>query len=416
VRPEVILRTLPGVSIRFCDFMEGAEDVGIPSHHQRGLPALAEDLRPPERLARQSISSLRDLVGSSWEALGTVDEAAHLVLGIVPARPLGGPLSILYKALTVVRLAQELRNLGVEAAPLVLVSERDGSDSRPALCSLDQAGNGLLLPEISGAETTAELSQHLGIEEDSETAMFLAGCYGAGRDLCSGTATFLSALMEPWGCPVVPAPRQLGDDGIPPAGRRAPPAGVAAMVVDAGELDDARRWAAELSDLPVFWPAVSATLLDSRARKALDRYGLEIADTCAGADALIGRLGYLELAPAVLGKMSTLQAKVAQDLAGLGAAFADDPKLGAGISEAVRGITYQLDRLRERFEPAAAQRLDSARRQLGRLCNFAAPGGRVQEATLATFYVLHRFSSDAVLRIGRGLDPAHFDHQILMLE
>jgi hypothetical protein len=408
-----MLRKLPGIPPRYCDFVDTASRHLDPAR----LAACGRHLaaqEPSNRWirARAHVPSLDRLLGNR----GTV-----IVFGVVDAAPAGGPVSSLLKALSVIQLAGILGRGGVAAAPVVLVAP--AREPAPEMHYLDSGGGLVAIPATAygrgATEFVAGIARRLGVGEDDELLALLLECYGKASDHGQGMTRFYEAILSPWNCSVVDVaglPEEARSELLRP---KEPPVSDAAAVVVGPEDFDNRIHPEDCllsEEASPYWPRLSATLLDSRACKTLGRYGLDISDMFGGVGAVLERLGYEAMAPAVLQQFSSIYEQLSAEMTGLERTFPDDPKVLEALASTSKSIGYQLGRLRERFEPTAAQRLESARRQLVRLCNFVAPCGHTQETSLTALYLLVRFSRSVLEKLYSQLDVTRFEHQVINVE
>jgi len=90
--------------------------------------------------------------------------------------------------------------------------------------------------------------------------------------------------------------------------------------------------------------------------------------------------------------------------------------LQAEVNSSRKKITYQLEKLRERFRSASTLRRDAAIRQIERACNTLAPYSRTQECGLAALNFLLRHSQAILRQIYDKMDVWNHDHQVIGVE
>jgi uncharacterized protein YllA (UPF0747 family) len=152
---------------------------------------------------------------------------------------------------------------------------------------------------------------------------------------------------------------------------------------------------------PVVWPRVSATILDARSRKLLEKYHLNLEELFAGPEALLHILLDDRLQSDPVERFQRLQTEVGKLLNGVVAALPpEDQSLGPMVETSRSKMLYQLGRLQERFEEARALRREAMVRHLDRLCSSLVPGGQLQE---------HIGGAEFLLRYSRNLLPELYD-------
>ncbi len=167
---------------------------------------------------------------------------------------------------------------------------------------------------------------------------------------------------------------------------------------------------------PVIWPQASATIIDAKNQRLLERYNLSIKELFAGDEELLQRVGYKNKAQSVLAKLDGLQLEIKSRWTELEALARGEVDLVKTVDSSRERITFQIDKVRRRVAYVSAERQEAASRQIKRLCNFLAPEGRIQERTLAGIYFLLRYSRSALGILNEKLDVLNFEHQIISMD
>ena len=333
----------------------------------------------PERFGRMAermpgASGGRPLPG------GTLAVVAHVRTG-----PLGGALSEWLKCLTAVRVASELSARGRRATAVIgLRPDPPGAASGPAPRLVDSRG---VIREVDPADLGL-LADLLRVPPPREGAR-LPGLL-LGRLLGEENAVVLEA---PAAAALPAVVEVVGFEDI------------------AGRADSGRPGGKG----PVLWPRVSATLLDGRSRRTLERYGLVPGDLFAGEEAAVGAVLGRMRTP-VPGRLEELRGEVLRVLSGPGA------QGGAGerflkFRDACRGrIVYQLDKVRRQCLGAVAVKEAAARRRVRRACHSLAPGGRPQEEVFGGVWIPLRFSPAGLGRLRERLDILSPEHQLIEMD
>jgi hypothetical protein len=166
---------------------------------------------------------------------------------------------------------------------------------------------------------------------------------------------------------------------------------------------------------PVLWPRASATLLDGRSRRTLERYGLAPGDLFAGEEAAVGAV--LEgMRTPVPGRLENLRWEVLRVLSGPGAQGGAGERFLKFRDSCRRRIVYQLDKVRRQCLEAVAVKEAAARRRVRRACHALAPGGRPQEEVFGGVWIPLRFSPAALGRLRERLDILSPEHQLIEMD
>jgi uncharacterized protein YllA (UPF0747 family) len=429
-------------------------------------PPLPESLaaharsRRSEPLDRRAIAAVLDRDGARFgagpEARANIRrlEATDAVIvdaAVAPA-PLGGPLGVVLAAVSAIAAARRLEADGFAAVPLVWIG------SAPAESSA------LLWPDDEGgtAAGSAEEALRRSGAWDPGTADLLRDCYAPGNSPADALGRLLAALTARWGVVIADATApEWSDLGRVRLARRleSDPDSVEILrsqterLREAGYLGEAETPAEEVFaalyreaalptaahvagpaefaafarvlplhaklglEPPLVLPRASATVVEARSRKTLEKYGCGLADLFAGPAPLVERLDapdpqraagsrFEALADGLVERMNRLE----RALAAGGAAPAE---LEKEIESSRSRIQYQIDKLRQRYSAAETLRGEIMARQIGRACALLAPGGALQENGLPAAYLLLRYTPALVERLLDEVDIWKHEHQIV---
>jgi len=172
----------------------------------------------------------------------------------------------------------------------------------------------------------------------------------------------------------------------------------------------------EVLDLPMprLCPRLSVTLVEPRAARLLEKYGLALTDLFAGADTVSRRLIERTLDADQAQRFEDAHRAVTEALQRLRPLLrAADPTLERPLDRAEEMMRRQMETLRERYLQACARRENTLLRHAQRLVLALAPHGSLQERRMNALYFLARYG-DRFLRVVRdaiGLENS--THQVL---
>jgi bacillithiol synthase len=166
---------------------------------------------------------------------------------------------------------------------------------------------------------------------------------------------------------------------------------------------------------PRAWPQCSATIVDVRSRRILERYNLNIHQLFSGEDAVIRT---------IRGRTPSLATKKLDDLKSeaetLLNELATSDSIGVEFVKSVNAckekVVYQLERLRELSASAQARKEEVMRRQIHKACNFLAPRGSVQERELAGILIPLHYSLAGLRFLYDKLDILTLKHQLISMD
>ncbi len=236
---------IPGTSKLFADFLYHFDNVSRFYPHNFADPssfgqAAAEIDYPDERRAR-IVAALREQNGPS----PALDELAKPgTLAVVTGQQVGllsGPSYTVYKALTAVKLAEELRGQGIRAVPIFWLASEDhdlaevdhvwlfNQDAKPAKISVaNEVANGGPVGEVAIEETPlGDIREALGdLPFAEEVCQRLAEAYHPGATFTSGFRTLLQDVLGSLGLlfldPLAPAIREIAQPFLAETADRVP--------------------------------------------------------------------------------------------------------------------------------------------------------------------------------------------------
>jgi uncharacterized protein YllA (UPF0747 family) len=341
---------------------------------------------------------------SEWRSPRTEENVRRLqrqeavpIIAAVKASLLGGPLSQFLKCLTAIQVSEELARQSIPAVPVCLI--RTKSIKHDAITILDGEGELCSLSLNSGDDFTELISRIVELGRgtfDPEVLLILKNLH-ADRRMEFITARVFSEWMKEWGIVALhPLSR---------AGEKMPD-----MTTIIGPEDLLASNEKQIP--PDSRPSMSATILDSRSRRVIEKYKLGVCDLFAGEEEVFNK--FKSEMPRV-DKLSGLRLDVESAMAELEKLASGDDFLKIRDSAQER-IIYQIDKLRNNLENAVAKKLDAARRQLHKTCNFVAPNRRLQERELTGIYFLFRYSGAILSRLYEQLDWDAREHQLIAMD
>jgi bacillithiol biosynthesis cysteine-adding enzyme BshC len=169
-----------------------------------------------------------------------------------------------------------------------------------------------------------------------------------------------------------------------------------------------------LGRMPVVVPRASFSIVDARARKLLDRYGLSLTDCFLGPEpvrkAIAERLVPAELQQA----FSQAEAQLERSLGGVAARLDQfDPTLADALDRSRRKIRYQFQKIRSKAAHESLRRDSRAVEEAEYLSRVLFPHKTLQERVYCALPFLAAHGLDLVDRIYDAINPDCHDHQVL---
>jgi uncharacterized protein YllA (UPF0747 family) len=362
----------------------------------------------------------------------------------------GGPAVQILKCLTAIKVCDELSKHAITAVPIGWISTAPHSSfSVFSIYLLDNESElqRLQYPEsdamgfspadpLSAGQISPLLRQ---IEEigqgsfDPEMVEILKATFQSGVTIAQATGHLLAALMEEWGMILVDPSTPEFQSILPLTAYDEPSLEdvhqtyviqssilpVISCVIDPDEVFSfvGAQPFFDRVDLvqPLAWPQASATLVDIRSRRTLERYNLELNRIYSGEQTILNDLQNA-MAGTASKKLESLRAETEAQIAGLKELNSSGKEFAKTLDSGREKILFQIDKLAENFESARNRKLETANRQIHKACNFLAPGRKLQERQLAAIQMPLRYSRSVLRSLYEKLDILSSEHQIIFLD
>ncbi len=195
---------------------------------------------------------------------------------------------------------------------------------------------------------------------------------------------------------------------------------VFARIIDPGELSSymGAQQGLESNGLgpPISWPASSATVIDARRRKIMDKYAVGLQDLLKGEAAVLHHLSEKMIPSSIETKLDSVKTEVERHIAGLNDLGVDGKSFRKVKERSRERIAYQLDKIRNRVEKARLEKQEVMQRQIQRACGYLVPDGIRQENGLAGISFPLRYSRSVLTFFHENLDIMKFEHQLIYLK
>jgi bacillithiol biosynthesis cysteine-adding enzyme BshC len=169
-----------------------------------------------------------------------------------------------------------------------------------------------------------------------------------------------------------------------------------------------------LGRMPVVVPRASFSIVDARARKLLDRYGLSLTDCFLGPEPVRKQIAE-RLVPAELQQaFSQGEAQLERSLTAVSAQLDQfDATLADALDRSRRKIRYQFHKIRAKAAHESLRRDSRAAQEAAFLSNALFPQKTLQERVYCALPFLAAQGLDLVDRVYDAINPDCHDHQIL---
>ena len=168
-----------------------------------------------------------------------------------------------------------------------------------------------------------------------------------------------------------------------------------------------------LGRMPVIYPRNSMTILDARASKLLDRYGLNIPDLLDTAEKVKSRIAARLVPQDLKARFSGLKTQFATSLQGIQCDLAEfDPTLESASAKSTAKILYQLDKITQKAARETLRRDARANSDAQYLINLIYPHRRPQERLYSIVPFLAKFGMDLPKHMLSEIQLSCPDHMV----
>jgi uncharacterized protein YllA (UPF0747 family) len=167
--------------------------------------------------------------------------------------------------------------------------------------------------------------------------------------------------------------------------------------------------------MPILYPRLSATILENKIGRVLDKYGLRLQDLWGDAAGSIDRIAEQQIPESIRRGLLLAGEHLQGDFDALKSEIAAfEPTLGEAAGQSQGKIRQQLEFLDRKVRQAAKKRDEIAQRQLQKSVDHLYPGGRLQERVFNIVPFLLKYGDAFLDRLERGVAIGTIDHQVFV--
>jgi bacillithiol synthase len=163
-------------------------------------------------------------------------------------------------------------------------------------------------------------------------------------------------------------------------------------------------------------PRISATLIEPRQSKLLDRYGLKLTDAFVPPEKLKEIVAAHALPESVTESFDQAAAHLEQALATIRSTLGKLDKTLVDAAEHSAGkMRYQLQSLRDKAARAEARKNDELQRHAAELSTMLYPNKELQEREIGALYFLMKYGKGFVVQLKALVDGSCVEHQVIRI-
>jgi uncharacterized protein YllA (UPF0747 family) len=163
--------------------------------------------------------------------------------------------------------------------------------------------------------------------------------------------------------------------------------------------------------MPPIFPRISATILEPRVARALEKYGIEFTDAFRGKEFLKRKAVEAVQDGELFDRAS---ARIGEEIEALRPALnAVDPTLIGALETSRHKVLHQMEALRTKYVNAAAKRNETVERHLDSIANSLFPEKKLQERVINITSFLVRYGLGVVGNLEKKLGLDVGEHQVV---
>ncbi len=167
--------------------------------------------------------------------------------------------------------------------------------------------------------------------------------------------------------------------------------------------------------MPVLYPRFSATIVENKIGRILEKYELRLQDLWRDAAGTIGRIADQQIPERVSAGLALAFEHLDGDLDALKSGIAAfEPTLVEAAGQTQGKIRQQLEFLDRKVRQAAKKRDEIAQSQLRKSIDHLYPEGRLQERVFNIVPYLMKYGYSFLDRLDRSVEIGAFDHQVFV--
>ncbi len=168
--------------------------------------------------------------------------------------------------------------------------------------------------------------------------------------------------------------------------------------------------------MPVIFPRMSATLIEPKVKKILEKYSIDIREIFSDFSAVAKKITSMSSNVDIDGFFYTVRSRI-ESLLGEVKDFVSniEPSLGGAVDNSTNKILYHINSIYEKTINANQKQNEIVTRQIEKLKLNLLPEDELQERVLNITYFLNKYGPSLISRLFDDLEMFEFNHQIVYL-
>jgi uncharacterized protein YllA (UPF0747 family) len=163
--------------------------------------------------------------------------------------------------------------------------------------------------------------------------------------------------------------------------------------------------------MPPVFPRISATIVEPRVARVMEKHGIALTDAFRGRDFLKRRAVDTDDDGKIF---DAVRGRLEEELGALRSVMtAADPTLLGALETSLHKMLHQLDTLRTKYVNAVSKRSEALERHLDLITNSLFPEKKLQERVLNVTSFLARYGAGTVERLQNTVKLDTAEHQLV---
>ncbi|MFA6541231.1 MAG: bacillithiol biosynthesis cysteine-adding enzyme BshC [Bacteroidota bacterium] len=169
--------------------------------------------------------------------------------------------------------------------------------------------------------------------------------------------------------------------------------------------------------MPIIYPRITATIVEEKVNKVLEKYSLEIQELFGDVDSVLSKVSEQVSEVKVDSLFHNLEVTIKESINEARFAIQQiDPTLNGTVDGTMSKFLQQLDVLKQKTQKAQQQKEEISLKQIRKASLHIFPNGNFQEREISVIHYLNKYGIDFIKWISHEVVIEKFQHQLISIE
>ncbi len=169
--------------------------------------------------------------------------------------------------------------------------------------------------------------------------------------------------------------------------------------------------------MPIIYPRISASIVEEKVKKVLEKYSLEIQELFGDVDMILSKVSEQVSEVKVDTLFHNLETTIKENINEARFAIQQiDPTLNGTVDGTLQKFLQQLEVLKQKTQKAQQQKEEISLKQIRKASLHIFPNGNFQEREISLIHYLNKYGVDFVKWISHEIALDKFQHQLISIE